>query len=75
MGADFIFGVKIEVAFQFVFLSDSTEAQKTQHFKFQISLTYLAITQTFLVENSIPVPVLNTVLQCSSNGILQVKIG
>ena len=54
---------------------DMFEAQKTQRFWFQISFSFLLITPTFLGKNSIPAPVLESTLQCGSNGILNLKIG
>ena len=49
--------------------------KKTQAFWFQISFSFLAITDTFFVENSLPAPVLKSTLQCGSNAILNLKIG
>ena len=48
-------------------------AQKTQWFWFQISFSFLAITHAFFDENAFPV--LESTLQCGSNGMLNLKIG
>ena len=56
-------------------IKDMFEAQKTQWFWFQITFSYLAITHAFFDENGLPAPVLESTLQCGSNGMLNLKIG